>query len=132
MACDYDHGINFTNNSPHDVYVYLGIVGRDLGGSLYPDTAVSRVRAGVLFKQGESKHFTYSRKKNDPWVGTLSLFIFDADTFNTYSWEEIQDGYKISQRYDLTREDLRMLNRKITYPPDERMRGMKMYPPFGQ
>jgi len=130
VACDYDHGFDFENNSTRDVYIYLGIADRDLGGTLYPDTAVSRVRVGTLFKKGASRHYTYSRAKEDPWVNTLSLYIFDADTFNMYDWEEIKDGYKILQRYDISSENLKALKYKISYPPDERMKNIKMYPPY--
>ncbi|MCL2727598.1 MAG: hypothetical protein FWD56_04360, partial [Bacteroidales bacterium] len=67
--------------------------------------------------------------KEDPWVDTLSFFIFDADIFNAYTWEEIQSGYMVLKRYDLSPQDLRALRRRITYPPDERMKNMKMHPP---
>ena len=130
MSCDYHHSFSFYNNSNTDVYIYLGVISREYGGTLYPDTAVSRVRNGLLFKQGETRYYEYSDAKEDPWVNTLCLFVFDTDTFNTYSWEEIQDDYKILKRYDLSPQDLKALGRKISYPPDERMKNMKMYPPY--
>jgi hypothetical protein len=59
------------------------------------------------------------------------------DTINKYSWEEIQRDYKVLRRYDLSVEDFNLLYKKngdseILYPPDERMKYMKMYPPYGQ
>jgi len=129
VACDYYHGFDFENNSTRDVYIYLGIE-KYTGGLSYPDTAVSRVRVGTLFRQGESFSYSYSTRKEDPWVNTLSLYIFDADTFNMYDWEEIKDGYKILQRYDISPENLKALKYKISYPPDERMKNIKMYPPY--
>ena len=131
-ACpmDYDHGVMFSNNSDTDVYIYLGAISREHGGTLYPDTAVAKVRCGVPFNQGVTRWYSYDSAKEDSWIDTLSLFIFDADTFNAYSWEEIQNDYKILKRYDLSPQDLKVLGRKISYPPDERMKYMKMYPPY--
>ncbi len=128
LVMDYDQSFRFTNNSDSDVYIYLGVVDRSLGGTLYPDTAVSEIRAGVLFKRGESRHYSYSSAKEDIWVDTLSLFIFDADVFDTYSWEEIKNDYKVLKRYDLSPQDLRQLNYIIHYLPTEEMKNIKMYP----
>jgi len=135
VACpmDYDQNFRFSNNSTVDVYIYLGIVDRDLGGSLYPDTAIARVKCGVPFKQGESRLYSYSSAKEDVWrKNTLCLFIFDADTFNTHSWDEIKNGYKILRRYDISPENIETFKYKISYPPDERMKNMKMYPPYDE
>jgi len=134
VACpkDYEQGFRFSNNSTRDVYIYLGVANRDMGGSLYPDTAVSRLRVGIPFTQGETRKYSYSRAKENIWIDTLCLFIFDADTFNTYNWEEIQSDYKVLQRYDMNYENIKALKYYITYPPDERMRDIKMYPPYGE
>lgn len=132
-ACpmDYSHSFRFSNNSDTDVYIYLGGISREYGGTLYPDTGVAEVRCGSIVRQGAEITDNYSDTKKDSWKDTLCLFIFDADTFNTYSWKEIQNGYKVLKRYDLSPKDLRALERKISYPPDERMKDMKMYPPYG-
>lgn len=61
---------------------------------------------------------------------TLSMYFFAQDTLNKYSWEEIQAGYKVLQRYDISLQDLIRLDYTIAYPPDERMKHIKMYPPF--
>ena len=132
-ACpDYDQNFRFYNNSTREVYIYLGAISREFGGTLYPDTAISRVRAGMLYKQGSSFFYSYDSGKEDIWVDTLSLFIFDADTFNMYSWEEIQSGYKILQRYDISPENIKALKYNLSYPPTEAMKDIKMYPPYGQ
>jgi hypothetical protein len=34
------------------------------------------------------------------------------------------------QRYDLTLDDLNKINWTLSYPPDERMKDIKMYPPY--
>jgi len=130
-AChyDYDQGFSFYNKATRDVYIYC-----KLGATLYPDTGIARVRVGVPFKTGESRHYTISRSKRSIWsdVDTISLFIFDAEIFNTYSWEDIQNDYKILQRYDISHENIKALEFEISYPPDGRMKNMKMYPPYGK
>ena len=131
MACpylDYQKSFIFSNNSDRDVYIYLGVASRELGGSLYPDTAIAEVKCGEPYKKGDSRQYCYNYE-ND--LDTLCLFIFDADTFNTYSWEEIKYGYKILQRYDISHENIKNLKFNISYPPTGAMKNMKMYPPYG-
>ena len=116
----------FSNNSDVDVYIYLGEVGRELGGTLYPDTAIAELRCGIPFKQREIRTYGYRG------IDTMSLFIFDAGVFDAYSWDEIKNDYKILKRYDLSLQDIKKLNHIILYPPTEAMKDMKMYPPYGQ
>ncbi|MDR2836889.1 MAG: hypothetical protein LBV69_12010 [Bacteroidales bacterium] len=133
VACpkkDYKHVFRFSNNSNVDVYIYLGVVNRDLGGTLYPDTAIAEVRCGVLFKKGESRYYSYNYEYNNGYTNVLSLFIFNADTFDTYSWDEIKNDYKILRRYDLSLQDIEMSNYMISYPPAEAMKDIKMWPPY--
>ena len=120
-------GFDFRNNSDRDVWIYLGVVSREFGGSLYPDTAISLVRAGRPVKIGKRYGYEYRAYKG---VDTLCLFIYDADTFNTCSWGEISEKYKILKRYDLSEQDFKFLKYNITYPPDDRMKDIKMYPPY--
>jgi len=46
--------------------------------------------------------------------------------------ETIREEYKVLKRYDLSIEDIQLLNYEIPYPPTEVMRGMRMYPPYEQ
>ena len=64
----------------------------------------------------------------------ISIFIFDA---NFMEQNLTNEDFRINetmalQRYDLTLEDLNSLGWTIPYPPDERMKHMKMYPPYGK
>jgi hypothetical protein len=119
---DYKKQFRFSNNSTHDVYIHLN-------GSIYPDTAVSRFKIGVPFTKGESRYYSYNYENDSD---ALCLFIFDADIFDTCSWEVIQNDYKILQRYDISYENIKTLKYLITYPPDERMKDVKMYPAYGE
>ena len=121
----------FENNSDVDVYIYLGAIERKYGGTLYPDTAISEVRAGTPVPRGSIRYGNSFHEEVWIYTDTLCLFIFDADIYNTYSWEEIKSGYKILKRYDLTLEDFRRLGWRISFPPTEDMRGIRMFPPFG-
>ena len=135
VACptpNYKHDFRFSNNSNVDTYLYLGVAPREYGGSRYPDTAVSEVRVGFLFKKGKEETYSYNYDYGNEPTETLCLFIFDADTFDIYDWKEIQDGYKILKRYDISYDDIKRLKFQISYPPDERMKDIKMYPPYGE
>jgi hypothetical protein len=74
------------------------------------------------------------RQKHD----TLKLFIFDytkmmrMDATYDYPYpKDVPFDSVFLQRYDLTIRDLNVLNWMLVYPPDERMRDIKMYPASG-
>lgn len=120
------------NNSERELLVYLGISETSMGGTLYPDTIVMEIRGNALagpVKPNGYLTYAYTRSIH---TDTLCFFIFDVDTLEKYSWEEIRSGYKILQRYDLdvTDEAMRKLNFEISYPPAEAMKHIKMYPPY--
>jgi hypothetical protein len=135
------YAINFANEAEHDVYFYvLDCKGKYIN-TAYPDTVISfdkkyvgRIKSHSYFVDiiGTLPIENYFDKlPND----TLSIFYFHPDTLIKYSWSEIKTGYKILQRYDLSIEDVTRHKNKydvpeIPYPPDERMKNMKMYPPY--
>ena len=120
----------FYNNSNSDVCIYLGVVPQNNGGSLYPDTMLmnKNVTIGPLLKNSKY-NYDFNRLENND---SLSLFIIDLDTIKKYTWEEIKNGYKILQRYDLRvdLEGLKQLDFIVTYPPTEAMKSVRMYPPY--
>jgi hypothetical protein len=131
MACPENYiweSFTFYNNSTFDVYYYLGVAPKEIGGSLYPDTTLMLLNgADGPLEKGE--HASYIAKKS-PHTDTLSLFIFDADVIDQYSWDIIKEEYKILKRYDLSSQDFKRLKYIITYPPTEEMKDVKMYPPY--
>ena len=64
-------------------------------------------------------------------MDTLIIFVFNSDTLATYGWENVKDDYLISQRYDLSLNDLKRMNWHLSFPPTEEMRNIKMWPPYG-
>ena len=61
----------------------------------------------------------------------LMIFVFDAEIVENTPWEIVSKDYLVLKRYDVTLEDLQRLDWKITYPPTEAMKDMKMWPPYG-
>ena len=108
-------------------------------GSYYPDTLLPNNNTYVYNKNIKPKqHLQY-----DSWIkwdvtfkslpkDTLSIFIFSSDTLNKYSWEEVRRDYKILKRYDLSIQDLELLDYKVYYPPIPAMSRMKIYPKYGR
>ena len=133
--------VDYANNTDYDVYVYI----RDNRGKqlniVYPDTTISFNEENVSIIKAHSHikinigTLPIEKYFNNIPSDTLSVFYFHADTISKYSWEEIQQDYNILQRYDLSLEDFKRLSDKngvpvITYPPNEAMKDMRMYPPY--
>jgi len=136
------YDINYSNGTAHDIYYCaLDHQGKEMNG-IYPDTTITFNERWIATIKAHSYVITNigispveDLFKNSP-SDTLSVFYFHPDTVAKYSWEEIRQGYKILRRYDLSLEDIYTLYNKsgvpeIPYPPDERMKNMKMYPPYG-
>jgi hypothetical protein len=134
------YAVIHVNNAGFDIY--LGNKDGCPEMFFYPDTTISFNNKERLGCNKAQKYFY--KDYGDPIEtiideipsDTLSVYYFHPDTLAKYSWLEIQQGYKILQRYDLSIEDIHLLYNKygvpeIPYPPDERMKNMKMYPPYG-
>jgi hypothetical protein len=133
--------IDIYNNSEFIISTYMPLIG--IAGAVYPDTTLSILKENIGYPtiSGKTAHRTISNISYEKWIAsfpndTVSIYIFNQDTLNRYSWEEIQRDYKILQRYDLSLEDIRKLKNQygvpeIPYPPTEIMKNMKMYPPYG-
>jgi hypothetical protein len=139
------------NKTNHDVKSFLAFGLYSLGyiHIEYPDTVLpnwygSTDSIGFNNIEPNEKQLVYA-SINTTWeddvkklsADTLSIYIFHSDTLRKYTWEQIREDYKILIRYDLSAEDITHLKDKygipvITYPPDERMKNMKMYPPYGE
>ena len=122
-----------TNNTNHSISFSFF----SSNGVYYPDTLLKNIdyifkniipESRFSYDSGLSWDKIFSSYPND----TMSFFIFHPDTLKKYSWYQICDKYMILKRYDLSLADLKRLDMNISYPPDERMKDMKMYPPYGQ
>ena len=145
QACPMDHGtifLSLENNSNDTLAVYIA------DGSLtaYPDTLLPNnhndVRLGGVPK-GNMTFDIYSYKSGgsqEKFVkkNTISIFILDCNNAMNvkglnwdYIWQEMNYGKRFLWRYDLSFNDIERLNFLLSYPPDERMKDMKMWPPYG-
>ena len=102
---------------------------------VYPDTSITLLKNHRVLKFNQSTNFASADWKEEIEFlpkDTLSIFIFSTDTLNKYSWEEVRRDYKILKRYDLSIQDLELLDYKVYYPPTPAMSQMKMYPKYGR
>lgn len=126
--------IDFYNNSGNPVCFYMPWE----RGIYYPDTVLPE-KNPEPYKFDERWSFNFGNpgmNENQLFAtfptDTLSVFFFDPDVLSTYEWEIIRREYKILVRYDFSHEDLKKLDWRIDYPPTEKMKNMKMYPPYKQ
>ncbi|WP_291529406.1 hypothetical protein [Bacteroides sp. UBA939] len=139
---DNSYPVFIYNKSEFIISSYLAL-GRT-GQTAYPDTSLlfEKKCVGYETKPGDRAYQSLPTFTYEEWFAmlpqdTLSIFIFNQEVLDNYSWEQIQQDYNILQRYDLSLEDFYSLSDKygnpvITYPPTGAMRNMKMYPPYGQ
>lgn len=120
--------------------------------NLYPDTTISfnwqfvrgPIEPNQLFETWEYVEYAYSEQD------TVSLFIFDERLYNQEvwvpvgnndghfinpTWDKAIEDYDILVRYDLSKEDMDRCKQEdgvivLCYPPDERMKDIKMWPPY--
>jgi hypothetical protein len=111
--------LTFKNNSDKNIHMFMKLA-IDIG--IGSDTTIPVDKRGKMLLTGEYEYFDYEHT-----FDTLRLFILDVDTVNKYTWEQIRQDYNILARYDITRKDL---YNTLTYPPNEKMKYMKMYPPY--
>lgn len=100
----------------------------------YPDTTLPAQKPNVIILGPDGKFFIdkrepWSEEINDLAADTLSIFFFEKTSFEDSSWTKIRDNYMVLRRYDLSLQDLERIDFDVTYPPDETMEGIQMYPP---
>jgi len=69
---------------------------------------------------------------------TMSIYIFNADTVEFYSWDTVIKYNMVLQRYDLSRQDFFDRNESwkwyqawLFFPPTDAMKHIRMWPPYG-
>ena len=98
-----------------EVVLYSIITGMSGIGSLLDKK--SKMNRKVI-QENSVAPVTITPKAIEPATAILAPIIFNT----------IRIGYKILQRYDLTGKDFAKY--KISYPPTEEMKDIKMYPPY--
>lgn len=129
--------IEVINNSEKAIYTYLGL--------FYPDTLFEAGRIPSSSEPSIYKVLPHERNRSALNMArvywetifkdgsqipsdTLMIYIYDAELWESKTFNHI---YKtVIQRYDVSLQDLQGLNWKISYPPAEEMKNIKMYPPY--
>ena len=57
------------------------------------------------------------------------IYIYNKETLKNHTLQEIYENYLVAARYDLSLDDVKILNYRIPYPPTEDMSEMKIYIP---
>ncbi len=138
MTCTHEsetehHYITMSNTSDYDIYVDRSFD--------YPDTSLKHsqnvMTPGWHLKvdsHSDDRDVFACRSSYESWfnyIDKLIVFVFNADTLERYGWEYAKDNNLVSQRYDLSLDDLRQLNWRLTFPPTEEMSNIEMWPPYG-
>lgn len=128
--------IFFYNGSDYDVYINLSYC--------YPDTSLLHEQNvmtpgwnySVESHSYNNEAFAQNTSYESMFISmigkdTLIVFVYNADTLSVYGWDYVKDHIMVAQRYDLSLTDLQNLNWRLTFPPSEEMRNIKMWPPYG-
>jgi hypothetical protein len=103
--------IKIQNNSKDTIQFYASYD--------YPDTSIALIRP-ALYTVYPSTYTPLESKKNwdDVLIAprdTISIFIFRNDLILKYTWDRIRSDYNVLERFDLSFDDLKELNWKVTY-----------------
>lgn len=146
-SCDPVTTISMVNNYHKPIYVASPEFNCI---SLYPDTVLPKdiEISSVLVSQNKLKtsdkavlfqEITPLTEEIFCDNDTLSFYIFDADSVDLYSWDTVLKYNMVLQRYDLSMQDYKELNKSllvgevvtIYFPPSEDMKHIHMWPPYG-
>jgi len=105
------------NNSTKDI-IYYKDNGREFQ---YPDTTLptikpSNQRIKALDRISYSSPKKWEDIVNDTPSDTMSIYIFDANVFDSTDWNIIRANYMVLKRYSISAEYLRNNNNTIVYP----------------
>lgn len=136
IGCDPLYSIYFANNSNKSIVV-------NYYSSYYPDTIIldycdtppieSQDTGRIYETIGTLPDFF---RPYDVLLDTVSVFVYDADTVNYYSWDTVVKYNLILQRYDISMSDLEELEKNrhssiLFFPPTVDMKHIHMWPPYG-
>ena len=120
---DSEYDFPFFNGSDDTIYTCIT--------NCYPDTLPNTDFFHINYHYPKVvPDGVYTQKDRDPKKSNdmFCLFIIAKDTMEKYDFNTIRIGYKILQRYDLSGKNFARY--KISYPPTEEMKDIKMYPPY--
>ena len=63
-------------------------------------------------------------------IDTVTFYIFDANVLENIPMDTVRENYFVLQKYNISLDDFEQLNWVITWPPDETMKDITMWPPY--
>jgi len=133
------HSIVFSNNSDKIVYAEYDNKGYPDSTYLFNGASPLNYRWLIINAYEQNNKRALQRYPYDGYCyesvfstykKPVMIFVYDSQALETTSFIRPYYDRIVLQRYDITLEDLRKLDWKITYPPDERMKYVKMHPPY--
>ena len=147
MAC-----LRMENSSNDSICVYVASGEGTFNPTTYPDTLLPPDRLvdwgsvhGILWSTDLAEvpphseytiHSTiekstiFNRPSKEKWlkripVDTLSIFIISQDSITKYGYDHVAKNNMVLMRYDLSKDDIRLLDFLLHYPPSPEMERMK-------
>jgi hypothetical protein len=123
--------IRVRNNSNQAIYYYAEYILPDTMLSINKPRWLGKVNPGGKdeFYDNDVNDEKFKRMENE----RITLFVLDKNVVDTYEWEYIRENNMILRRYEFLIKELYADNgRNVFYPPDERMKDIRMYPPYGE
>lgn len=110
--------ITIRNQSSESIYFYFAGNNAEIQ---YPDTTLPSNKPSLIKVKPDDYFQVDSR---NPWkeeikklpADTLSVYIFDSDTYQDSAWSKIKNEYLVLKRYDLSYEDIEKRDFEIKYP----------------
>ena len=107
-----------------DYYRFQSVDTLDKDSSIYEVSIIPANSSGLVV--GISDVDSKFLKSND----TITVFILDKKEYESKIWSQLADSAPFRQVYHLSGDDIRLLKRKVPYPPSEAMRNMDMVPSY--
>ena len=113
------YSIKVENNTNQFIYTTVGCSKFNMNS--YPDTTLPSIKPSLIkVSPNDYNYLDHSFKWEEVIANlpsdTLSIYIFDATTIDEMGWHQVEEGYEVLKRYDLSVYDLTQMNWTITYP----------------
>ena len=121
VACNTNESSLVCGENKSNISLYFQLGSGLVCNNIYPDTLLPNKPYGhvinpfeqiVIINMDANKWQAYFKGGGD----TTCIFIIERDTFSKYDWKDVRENYRILK----------------VYPPSEKMKDMKMYPPYEQ
>lgn len=127
-GCDYaSRIITIINESDTSIIFYIPNAEEGLTSDFNPYNMPKTLQAG---NKTDIISTSFSEKQMFKACYPLSVYFFEPDIVDEYGWEKVMDEEMFVVHYVPSADDARRLDRRFSYPPNEDMRNVLMYPPY--